>query len=316
MTDEAAYLTSPLTTTILAGAAQKRAGFWQFQINENPKLRTAPGYLKTEDIANGVWKFGIWPSYNFPAQVNYGYVAYPARAYAHRKALEDANSPLLKSPFLRDENFVREFDKAFFATKQPSYAAILHTGPIGKFDQESSFALLPGPYGLGGGQLSAFWTPQTGSLILGRRGGMSWDKTFDLIEEWRLWPIHAVSGTRVDGKIFTTARITQPEVTADLKADGGTVRVNGIVPRNMLGQTKALDGRLEYARTFTLAKDCVHVETTLKTTGQDNFSDLYETLPVLLREGAVPPKAADTSTTIEFRSGRGGDFRAAPALDS
>ncbi len=67
-----------------------------------------------------------------------------AGAYAHRKALEEANSPLLKSPFLRDENFVRSFGNAFFAAKQNTYAAVLHTGPIGRTDPDSSHALLPG----------------------------------------------------------------------------------------------------------------------------------------------------------------------------
>jgi hypothetical protein len=305
VTDEAAYLTNPLTAEELAAAATKRAQWWQFQINENPKLREAPGYMKNEDIANSAWRFTIWPSYNFPAQVNYGYAEYPAGAYAHRKSLEDAQSPLLKSPFLRAETFVREFASAFVATKQPSYAAVLHTGPIGKFDQESSFALLPGPYGFGGGQLSAFWTPATGSVLLGRRAGQHWDANFDLLEDWRKWPIHAVSGVRVDGRVFTTARITEPAVITDLKADGGTVRASGVVPRNMLGQTKALDGRLEFARAFTLGPDGVRIETTLATTGQDNFAELYETLPVLMREGPPPKTGPDTATTIEFRTAKG-----------
>src|SRR5205814_8760950 len=55
-------------------------------------------------------------------------------------------------------------------------------------------AQFKGPLGLGGGQLSAFWTPTTYSIILGRRAGMGWDATKDNVAEWRLWPIHAVSG--------------------------------------------------------------------------------------------------------------------------
>lgn len=305
VTDEAAYLTNPLTGTDLAGAAQKRAQQWQFQINENPLIRTKPGFMKNEDIANGPWRFLIWPSYNFPAQVNFGYVEYPPGAYAHRKALEEANSPLLKSPFLRDENFVRSFGNAFFAAKQNKYAAVLHTGPIGRHDPDSSHALLPGPYGFGGGMLSAFWTPQAGSLILGRRGGQSWDKNFDLLEEWRTWPIHAVSGIRVDGKIFTTGRILEPTVETGTQGDAEIVRVVGTVPRAMLGQTKSLDGRVQLARTFTLGKESVGVETKLETTAQDNFAELFETIPVLLREGPPPKMGPDTATKIEFAIGTG-----------
>lgn len=305
VTDEAAYLLNPLTPEVLAGAAAKRAGQWQFQINENPLRRTAPGFLKNEEIRSLPWKYSLWPSWNFPAQVNYAYVHYPAGAAAHRQALVDANSPLLKSPFLRDEKFVREFDKAFVVTKANGYAAIMHTGPIGKHDLESSLAHLPGPYGFGGGQLSAFWTPQTGSVILGRRGGMTWDNNFDLLEDWRKWPIHAVSGIRVDGRVFTTGRIKQPEVITELKDGSGTVRTTGTVERGMLGQTKAIDGRITLARTFTIAPDSLTVTTTLQTTGQDNFAELYETLPVLLREGPPPTKTPETATQIEFRTAKG-----------
>src|SRR5262249_31761933 len=139
--------------------------------------------------------------------------------------------------------------------------------------------------------------------ILGRRGGMSWDKNFDLLEDWRKWPIHAISGARTDGKVFTTARIQKPNVECQLTADGGVVRVAGMVPRGMLGQGKAIEGGLECTRAFTISPDALRVESKLRTTGQDNFAELRESIPVFLREGPVGPKNP-AGTTIEFQRGK------------
>ena len=301
VTDEAAYINPLPKPEVLATAAARRAGMFQFAIGETAYNAARKGQALPEDMRSSPWRFHLWSSYNFPATVNYGYDHYPAGAYAHRTKLVQQDSPLLKSPFLRDEHFVRDFGKAFLVTKSAAYAAIVHVGPVGGQTLDDSLAVLPGPYGFGGGQLSAFWTPKTGSVLLGRRGGMTWDKNFDNLEDWRKWPIHAVSGARTDGKVFTTARIQQPAVVSELQADGGTVRVSGIVLRGMLGLGKAVEGRLDYARTFTIAPDALRVETTLRTTGQDNFAELVETLPVFLREGAEGPK--NPTTTIDFRRG-------------
>ena len=50
---------------------------------------------------------------------------------------------------------------------------------------------------------------------------------FDKLDEWRLWPIHAVSGCTADGKVFTSARIVRPDVTDAVNKKGGTVKVSG-----------------------------------------------------------------------------------------
>jgi hypothetical protein len=230
--------------------------------------------------------------------VNFGYEFYRPGAYAHRVKLEKGNSPFLKSPFLRDGTFVRNFENAFIVAKQPAYSAILHTGPVGTQDPGDGLAQFKGPLGLGGGQLSAFWTPATCSIILGRRAGMGWDATNDKVEEWRLWPIHAVSGCTPEGKAFTSARIQKPDVSSDMKKDGGTVTVSGVLPAEQLGQGKVLAGAIEYKRTFHIQPDALHVETTAKADGKDKIAEFYETLPVFLREGkAMAP------TTIEFQVG-------------
>ena len=48
----------------------------------------------------------------------------------------------------------------------PGYAAIIHTGEIGQDRVNTGIFHYPGPYGFGGGQLSAFWTPEAGPAIL------------------------------------------------------------------------------------------------------------------------------------------------------
>ena len=298
VTNEAAYLVPALAADELKTAADKRAQMYHGQLRENP-VNPKGGFIKDDEIISHPWKWRMWHSFNFPGSVNFGYEFYPANAYANRTKLESEKSPYLKSPYLRDESFVRDFEKAFLIGKFPSHAAIIHSGPVGMPGQEDSFFKFSGPLGFGGGQLSAFWTPATGCVILGRRGGNSWSKAFDLVEEWRTWPIHAVSGCRLDGKAFTSGRIAKPDVVAHVQKDHGTITVSGIIPVEQLGQGKVLEGRLVYTRQFTIEANQVTVATSIKSSGQDKVAELYESLPIFLNEASLQPKAEPT--TIEFQ---------------
>lgn len=300
VTDEAAYLVKMPDAESLKTSGARRAGAYNHQISENP-LTGKGGYIKNQDIGNSQWQFRIWASFNFPATINPGYEHYPAGAYAKRAKLEAANSPMLKSPFERGESFHRDFAKAFTVVRQPSYAAIVHSGPVGYQGLEDGLHQFHGPLGFGGGQLSTFWTPDAGALIVGRRGGNSWDKTFDIPEEWRTWPHHAVIGCVPDGKFFTSARITQPEVESDVKPEGSTIKVGGIIPIAPMGQGRVLHGRIRYDRQFELTKNQVQVTTTLKVPGQDSISELYEAIPVYLHESRVAPKDPTATTVIAFQ---------------
>jgi hypothetical protein len=299
VTDEAAHLTKLPSVEELATAVPRRAAVFQAQLNENAYKPSGGPMLRNDEIVSYPWAFRLWQSYNFPATINFVFEHYPPDAYTRRLKLEQASSPLLKSPFLREENFVRDFGKAFTVAKAKSFAAIVHSGPIGEPQLEEGRTIFPGPYGFGGGQLSAFWTPATGSVLLGRRGGMTREKSFDNLEEWRLWPIHAVSGVRANGKVFTTARILKPEVTSEVKSDRAVVHVAGQVPRGLFGQPKALDGRLDYQRTFTIDSAGVTVETTLKSSGQDTFVEMVETLPVFLRDVQAQPTVIPTKIELQ-----------------
>lgn len=298
VTDEAIYLATLPAKDELKNAPAKRATAFNGQIAENP-LTGKGGYLKNEDIRSHPWKWRLWQSFNFPPTVNAGYEYYPIGSYARHAKLQQENSPWLKSPFQRDESFVRDFAKAFTVAKFPKHAAIVHSGPVGIPGQEDGTFKFAGPLGFGGGQLSAYWTPATGSVILGRRAGNTWSKTFDNIEEWRTWPIHAVSGCNLDGKVFTSARILQPDVVSDLKNDQGIVQVNGHIPIEQLGQNKVLQGRISYQRTFQIDAGKVRIETRIKAYGQDKVAECYETIPIYLHDAQRQAKSAPTAIAFQ-----------------
>ncbi len=299
ITDEAAHLVHP-TRADMAQAAAKQADSFNFQIKENPRVtrNNAPYYLKSEEIQLQPYRLRMWYNWNFPVTLNPGYDYYRPGSWARREALEKANSPMLKSPFARGETFVRNFGDAFIVAHQSGYSAIVHTGPVGRQQPGEKNFQFHAPLGFGGGQLSAFSTPKAGAALLGRRRGQNWDKPFDLVEEWRLWPIHAVSGETTAGKVFTSARIADPAVTTDLNPKGGSVTVSGpLVAFKTVKDPEATDpakardllyddtlkGEIGYSRTFTFNPDSVTVATTLTGDGQDTIAELYETLPVFHR---------------------------------
>ena len=306
ITEEAAHLVPLPEPDVLAKAAETRFGEFRRQIAENPvrigngSAETPYVYMKNEEIGSSPWLWRQWRNYNFPVSLNFGHDYYPAGSYARRKKLEQENSPLLKSPFLREGTFVRDFSKAFTVTKMASYAAIVHTGAVGDPKVHDTAGQFKAPLGLGGGQLSAFWTPSTSSVIMGRRAGMTKDKIFDNIEELRQWPIHAVTGYTADKKPFTSARIIQPEVTSEITQEGGTVTAKGVIPADQLGLSPVLAGKLEYTRTFKIEPDGLRVATQIQGDERDQIAELYETLPVFLRDAGLQPDAVPTS--IEFQS--------------
>ncbi|MDA1142865.1 MAG: hypothetical protein O3B01_30255 [Planctomycetota bacterium] len=297
VTDEAAHLTKLPTPDEMKGSYNTLASKLNQQITENPPV-TVDGihrFLKNDEIKSSAWQFRMWPSWNFPIQINFTHDYYRKGTYAHRTQLQTKKSIMLQSPHLRGDTFVRSFEDVFTVARTDSFAAIIHSGPVGRNDPESGNFQFNGPVGFGGGQLSAFWTPKSGSLILGRRRGMHWEKSLDPLEEWRLWPIHAVSGAKADGKMFTSARIIVPEVETKSKKRESHVVVRGDMLRASLGQGKVLEGRISYQREFTVGNESVRIQTNIRSTGQDSIAELYETIPVLIRE-----TQAKEATKIEF----------------
>lgn len=333
VTDEAAQFVFTPTPEKLQAAPGRCAYERNEDIGQNPR-DSSGRYINNDEIVLYPWKLRMWWTYNFPISINPAYSHYKKGAFAHRQELEAKNSPMLKSPYLRGENFIRDFDKEFVATRQPGFAAILQTGQIGAQKPDDNKAQFPGPLGLGGGQLSAFWTPTTGSVILGLRSGMSYGESFDKLENWRNWPNNSVSGITAGGVTFSSARIVKPEVATEIKGNAATVKVSGAVPAfkivipvppesaDVVKQAKKggglpqqsfydgeLGGKLDYARTFKIDDKGVSVETTITADGKESIAELYEVLPIYLRDPEKQPKA--TPTSIEFQV----DGKFVPASD-
>lgn len=298
LTDEAAHLVKLPSPDILRDAPGKRANMFAEDIRENPRDDKGR-HIRADEIISHPWKWRVWMTFNFPASVNPGYEFYPKGAYARRFALEKKDSPLLHSPFERKEAFMRSFGKDFLVARQPGYAAILHTGPIGLQDPEDKMHQFTGPMGLSGGQLSAFWMPATGSVILGQRGGMTYDKSFDQVAAWRTWPNHSVNGLTANGVFFSSARIQKPDAIIDVRRDRASVKVSGTIPASIVGQEKAITGKYDYARSFQIDETGVHVTTTISGDGKEQIAELYETLPIYLHDTKAQPAAVPT--VIEFQ---------------
>lgn len=279
-------------------------GLLRSMLAENP--RDAKGQnIPNEQLKSSAWRWSLWPgSGQFP-MTNFGHDYYPAGFAARRAATVAKNPEILKLPFDRAAPFVETFEKDFLIAKNNSFGAIVHTGPVSEFPGKKLLEFPNAPYGLSGGTLSAFWTPTTGSVILGRRGGMfppgGVPTNYDKPELWRDWPVHAVIGTTGGSTFFTSARNQKPTASYETKDGKATVSVGGTIPAAPLGKEVALKGKLEYARTFDYSPAGLMVESTVRGDGIDKVLELYEAIPVFHRESAYQDDTVKTK--IEFQIG-------------
>lgn len=233
------------------------------------------------------WRESHWSGY-----LNFAYDDYKTGFYTRALKLRDEHSPLLLSPCERPGTFVRQFDKAFVIAKPGGYGLAIHTGPVGK-----AVGYGGRPYGCGGGELSVFWTPRTGSVIVGRRRGVQ-GRVYDRVSEWRLWPVHAVSGITRDNEVLSSARIEDPQPRIVVNGKGATVRVSGQIPKYNARMSAICPSSWRYERSFTGAPAGLTVTTKVASGGQEQLAELYETIPVFLRETARQKPA-----TIRFEKG-------------
>ena len=278
-------------------------------------------FMKVEDLKSGEWAWRFWPGSGDFAMTNVAYDYYPKGFAARRAALAAKNPEMFKIPFERNSPFVEQFGNAFLVAKNAggassakpdTFGVIVHTGPVSQYPGKELLEYPNAPYGLGGGTLSAFWTPATGSILLGRRGGMNapggQPTCFDKPEEWRNWPVHAVIGT-VDGKsFFTSARIQRPDSSYEIKDGKATVKASGVIPAVAINQgPAALKGKLDFARTFSYTPEGLKVETTVKGDSADAVAELYEAIPVFHRDkgfqGDEIKPGVPLVTKIELQSG-------------
>lgn len=235
-----------------------------------------------------------WSETHWSHGLNFAWEFCPPGYYQKRVKMEAEKSPLNKSLYERDERFVREFNKAFVIARFDSYAVAIHTGEIGGINNYWGR-----PLGMGGGQISAFWQPETGATLLGRRRGIQ-GRTWDSWDEWRTWPIHAASGVTPSGELVTSSRIRKPKVEfeKDFFGDGGTVKVKGVLRKHSDSPSREVDTTIRYERSFRLKGKGVKVKTELENKQKEEIVEMYETIPVLIGE-----LGDQKATTIEFRVG-------------
>lgn len=311
VTEEAAPAVSLLEQSRLEDSPKLRINAYSRQLHSRIRNPANPfnrrnenyGYVLDEDIRGRTWRWTLWDNNSYPIMINPAYEFYKPGAYEELQQLVKEKPEMFQLPCQRGEVFLRNFSDAFFAVRQQEFAAVLHTGAVGPQDPDDGLVHYGGPMGFGGGQLSAFWTPETGSVILGRRIGMRPGHNYDNLKIWRLWPVHAVSGITAAGKIFSTSRILEPELQVEVKETSGIINVSGIIPANMLGQEKVLQGQLSYERSFQIKADAIKVETVLTVEGDDEITELYETLPVYLKDTRHQAELDPTAVTFKRHNG-------------
>jgi hypothetical protein len=220
---------------------------------------------------------------------------FPAGFYDTMAALEAGDDRLTRPPFQRDEAFVETFGDDFVAINKSGYGAILHTGTtVG--------AWANGVPGLSGGALSAFWTPEAGTVILGRSRGAqnAAPDTWTGPEGWDTWAVHALSGVSASGLPFSSARHRHPKVSRSV--DGTRVSVAGAIGPHDAGRSApngAIVGQVAYSRTYTAGVEGLSVVSTLTADGVDLVAELWEILPFYLRDN----DQAEADARIEWRVG-------------
>jgi len=246
---------------------------------------------KPSQKAPAPWRENHWSRTN-----NYAFDLYRAGFYKRLVELDKRRSPLSKPPFGRSENFIRDLNGGgeFLAAKFADYGAIIHTGAI-------ATRWASGVSGKSGGSLSAFWTPECGTVILGRCRATQSKKS----DEWTdankrgpyTWGVHAITGIGANGNYFTTARIRS--IKSAYKVNGTTsavVRVSGDLAGSKWADPQdELKGSAVYAREFRLDTDGVAITSGINSTG-NKIRELWEMIPARIDSRGKAP-----ATKIGFR---------------
>lgn len=240
---------------------------------------------KPAEPATQTWRESHWSNI-----INQAYEHYRPGTYARMLKLQKEDSPLLKPLYRRPGNWVHAFDKAFVIAKFDPFAAAIHTGPVGRPVGHNGL-----PYGYGGGQLSTYWTEPTGVVIAGRRRGVQ-GAVYDNYDEWRDWPNHEVIGLTAQNELASSARIQQPEATSKVSDTRAEVTVVGVIPKYNAERKATSPSGLQYERHFTLDAKGLRVKTQVTSDGKEQFAELYETIPVFVRETSDQP-----ATTVELQ---------------
>ncbi len=174
------------------------------------------------------------------------------------------------------------------------YAAVIHAGGLSWWR---------GLSGLSGGALSAFWTPEAGSLLLGRVVNRPFadrnDPRRDSWEHVERWQTHAVSGRTAEGKAFSTARIRDPhaEFIPDAAGPGCTVVITGVIGADHDDgrgcEPGAVGGSVRHTQRLILGPDGIRAEHELEWATSEALASAWISLPLFEGHPGAPPRAAD-----------------------
>jgi hypothetical protein len=304
LTDKALYL--------MYGGRRGRKGRWAAPKPETMLKQVKRGienindHLEPSDKRFTRWVAGWWAG-----TINYAHNYYHDGFYEKLVELGDEDAPIIHPPHTRPDNeFIRAFPdpdmedvpprerNTFMIARQSDYSAVIYTGPIGD-TRYMNFA---------GGALSAFWTPEGGSIILGRTGLPTRPATTHQDwEHWRIWPTHAISGMTPDGNVFTSARLRRrmSNVEYTVEDDRGRVVISGPIGAEYDGsrtaQNKCITGEVFYKRVFDVTDGAVTIETTLHSDGSDRVAELYEMLPLFLYDAR---RQEEPHHSVTFLRGR------------
>ncbi len=240
-----------------------------------------------------LWQENHWSS----GAMNVAYDTYVPGFYERLVALRERQDPLCFPPVHRggtgyirafpDENDddVLEFDRhAFVTARFPGYACILYSGPTGRTSYMN----------FGGAGLSAFWTPDGGSILLGRNGhSVEPEAGRQTWADWRVWPTHAIGGVSGTGKAFSSARVRGEVSSVDQEIRDGMATVVTSGPlgtrfdKGRAVENGALTGEVSYVRRFDLGPKGIVVETHLESDGVDSFSEVCEILPLFIHDSRL-----------------------------
>jgi hypothetical protein len=222
-----------------------------------------------------------------------------------------------------DSDFSLNFDSEFWVARQEDWAFQVEAVPdMGRgYDVGGSGALA-------GGSLAAFWTRDSGLVILGRLPDkwnyVTWRPKQDVKPEnqWSVdrWTTHHLWGRTVDGLAFSTARQRHPWVSFERDGDVPTVHVAGFLgERGTVEQEGAIkdDGHVVYRRRFAKLPDGLRVTSELLSRGEDarehrgveedrrdRLVELWENLPIYIdyvRRGEKAEPSAPVRIEYQIR---------------
>lgn len=257
-----------------------------------------PGAAARATTADDAWSLEDTPIDRLPLDHDY----YRRGTFARfRRA---ASSALARPPLRREGVLFRSFDEEILVARLGSFAAVIHAGPI---------LAGPEPRGFSGGALSAFWTPGSGAVILGRHHEPSAARVpEDSWANWWRWQTHALAGTGADGLPFSSARLPRDRfTTAEWDVGDDRASITLAAPLHAAGEggndavvAGALRGAVTFRRRFDIDTAGVTIETRLSGDGTDRVSRLCEILPIF-DSAPVAGKALAVEATVFADSGAG-----------